>query len=459
MKKTFISILAVLLSTPVMFAHDQVDQLPKKDYRNWSIMLKGGATRNGYAHFGDNAITSTDDGVFTGMYGVEIERTITQLWGMSLDANIYNFNGAFNAATPFSSDYNMYVQGEAIETALLGSLNLSNLLAPKRSEGWRKFNVYFRAGAGLTFYKTNQNGVSDQFVKDLNLDNGIFRGGVDYVAGTDRDQDFDKDYEKTSIVVPAELQAEYNFAKPLAIGLVVGYRWHSSDHFGFPNVPQSVVDDKVVLSGTPTSGSNIDFFTAQLSLRWKIRSTGDNNHIRNFTPELTQDVAFAKAYNDKPVLDRLDGIDGRLDDLDGRLSDVEQALRDHDAIMAGLKEGTTDFADPDLLIIPIVEFDVDSYKIRDNASADLDVLAEALSTEPNDFTLMISGHTDSTASDAHNETLSQNRANAVKEYLANKGVKQEMVATGFGERKPIASNNDAEGRQRNRHVEIRFAGR
>jgi len=453
MKKTFLFILAALLSVPALFAHDQVDQLPKKEYRNWSFMIKGGITRNGYAHFPDNAITSNKDGVFTGMYGVEIERTITQLWGMSIDANIYNFNGAFtipSAANAGLDAYNLYVQGDAIETALLGSINLSNLLAPKRSEAWRKFNVYFRTGAGLTFYRSNRDSVMGDFWKTRGI-----------ATATDRDIDYPMNYKKTSIVVPAELQAEWNFCKPLALGLIVGYRWHSSDHFGFPNIPQIVDSNGGIVHQQPALDNNVDFFTAQLSLRWKIRSTGSNNHIRNFTPEMIQDATLVKAYNDAPILDRLDAIEGRLGDIDGRLADAEQALRNHDQIMATLRDRPEDlFQNPgDILIIPIVEFDTDSYKIRANASEDLDILAQALATQPTNFTIMVSGHTDSRASVAHNDLLSQNRANAVKAYLLDKGVRQPIIATGFGKRMPIAPNDTPENMQRNRRVEIRFAGR
>ncbi|MEZ5478056.1 MAG: OmpA family protein [Thiolinea sp.] len=63
------------------------------------------------------------------------------------------------------------------------------------------------------------------------------------------------------------------------------------------------------------------------------------------------------------------------------------------------------------------------------------------------------GHTDSDGSEAYNQTLSQQRADAVRTYLQNKGIPAELMTTrGFGESQPVASNNTAEGKARNRRI-------
>ncbi|KQZ13208.1 MULTISPECIES: OmpA family protein [unclassified Mesorhizobium] len=68
------------------------------------------------------------------------------------------------------------------------------------------------------------------------------------------------------------------------------------------------------------------------------------------------------------------------------------------------------------------------------------------------------GHTDSTGSDQHNFDLSQRRALAVANYLSAQGVDSRRFAvTGFGESRPVASNNTAEGRAQNRRVEIQLS--
>jgi outer membrane protein OmpA-like peptidoglycan-associated protein len=67
----------------------------------------------------------------------------------------------------------------------------------------------------------------------------------------------------------------------------------------------------------------------------------------------------------------------------------------------------------------------------------------------------VSGHTDSTGSDAYNQTLSENRAASVGQYLISQGIASMRIMTqGFGKTRTIASNDIPEGRQQNRRVEL-----
>ena len=100
-----------------------------------------------------------------------------------------------------------------------------------------------------------------------------------------------------------------------------------------------------------------------------------------------------------------------------------------------------------------VLFDVDKYDLRPEAQETLTQLAKLL-TEAGITAFEIDGHTDSNADDAYNQTLSENRANAVKEYLKAQGVTAEITTQGYGESRPVATNETAEGRQQNRRVEI-----
>ena len=69
------------------------------------------------------------------------------------------------------------------------------------------------------------------------------------------------------------------------------------------------------------------------------------------------------------------------------------------------------------------------------------------------------GHTDSVGADAYNQKLSIRRSEAVKAYLVSKGVEKNRVYTeGKGEKQPVADNKTAEGRAKNRRVEIEVVG-
>ncbi|MDH3860868.1 MAG: OmpA family protein, partial [Gammaproteobacteria bacterium] len=67
----------------------------------------------------------------------------------------------------------------------------------------------------------------------------------------------------------------------------------------------------------------------------------------------------------------------------------------------------------------------------------------------------VAGHTDSTGSDAYNQSLSERRAGSVSAYLQGRGViSQRLITVGMGESRPIADNSSEVGRQANRRVEI-----
>ena len=87
----------------------------------------------------------------------------------------------------------------------------------------------------------------------------------------------------------------------------------------------------------------------------------------------------------------------------------------------------------------------------------LDGFAQGLVANPQ-ARVRIVGHTDNTGSDAVNDPLSVNRASRTRDHLVARGVALARVdVSGMGERQPVASNDTAEGRARNRRVEIFMA--
>jgi hypothetical protein len=102
-----------------------------------------------------------------------------------------------------------------------------------------------------------------------------------------------------------------------------------------------------------------------------------------------------------------------------------------------------------------VLFDTDKATLKPSAQALLDRVVAFLQKNQQ-WQVEIQGHTDNTGPKAWNETLSQMRADSVKNYLVTRGVAADrLTAKGFGWSEPIASNDTAEGRQQNRRVDFR----
>jgi outer membrane protein OmpA-like peptidoglycan-associated protein len=104
-----------------------------------------------------------------------------------------------------------------------------------------------------------------------------------------------------------------------------------------------------------------------------------------------------------------------------------------------------------------VSFDTGRADIKSNFRPVLERFAATLQENPS-TTVTIIGHTDSTGNDSVNQPLSVDRAAHTRDYLASRGVSpNRIMIDGRGEREPIASNDDASGRARNRRVEIYVA--
>jgi outer membrane protein OmpA-like peptidoglycan-associated protein len=129
-----------------------------------------------------------------------------------------------------------------------------------------------------------------------------------------------------------------------------------------------------------------------------------------------------------------------LDKQAKELEQVAQTKRTKDGILVKLKN--------DLL------FDTGSAVLKENAVNDLVQLGDILAKYKEDR-IRIEGYTDNVGSNSTNETLSLNRAEAVKKVLVTRGVQEQQIITlGLGESKPVASNKSIQGRSENRRVEL-----
>lgn len=107
-----------------------------------------------------------------------------------------------------------------------------------------------------------------------------------------------------------------------------------------------------------------------------------------------------------------------------------------------------------LIILSEVLFELNSYKLNGEHFSSLDSLGLFLLAHPT-LEVIVSGHTDTTGTERDNVALSTRRAEVVAEYLVDKGAVFEQVSfEGFGSSQPIRGNETAEGRSKNRRVEI-----
>lgn len=288
--------------------------------------------------------------------------------------------------------------GKTIDPTLFGSVNLSNLMFPHR--GKATWNVYAKGGLGAGFYSND-------------TPNG-YGGG-----------------SGISPVFTAGIHPEVALGNAVALGLEWGVRYYSEE----------------VLGGRVSKDRFDDAMTLMATLRFNLGA----NHVRNMTmdeyypalPPVIQQVE--NPYDDSQLINRLDNLDRQGQDIQNRLSKLEEDVKALKDRPSGSVSASFDN----------IEFKFDSSELTEDSYPTLNQVATILKDNQTWGTLKIKGHTDSTGPEAYNQSLSERRAQSVKDYLVTQGVTSSMVSTeGYGENQPIATNNTAEGRQANRRVEF-----
>ncbi len=156
-----------------------------------------------------------------------------------------------------------------------------------------------------------------------------------------------------------------------------------------------------------------------------------------------------------PVRDT-DG-DGMLDDVDQCPAEAEtvNGHEDADGCPDAVPEAIKKFSG----VVRGIEFDTARATLRPSSTSILDEAAEAFKKYPG-LKVAIIGHTDSDGDHALNMSLSERRAASVKAYLVKRGVDANRLSTqGVGPDQPIASNDTAQGKQKNRRIEFKVAAR
>ncbi len=148
-----------------------------------------------------------------------------------------------------------------------------------------------------------------------------------------------------------------------------------------------------------------------------------------------------------------------------RLAEEKEAAEARKAeVLANLEQTLSKIADTRqtarglIVSLPDILFDFDKATLRPDATTKLAKLAGVLILVP-ELDLSIEGHTDSTGTDSYNDWLSEARAETVAGFLKAEGIDEQRLETeGYGEQRPVAGNDSAEGRQQNRRVEVVIEG-
>lgn len=403
MKKSFLALFAAMglaFSANAQDAATDAEQAAasaSESFNHWSVAVEGGI----------NYLRASDQKVGLAVGGF-VERTFNPRWGLGLE---YMFLKKDQDPDYGHKEMNALFH----DIDIFGSVNLSNIIAPYRSAGWQKLNWFATAGLGVTIYDYEiKNGKSDNDARML------FLGGS---------------------------KLEYNVSKWIAVFLGAQYRFHANEEFVGNNAGRSIFD---AIAGV------------------RVKFAGESN-IRN--------IAWADYIPQVELPDFSNVFDAQKKACDESIAKLEQKIDDQNAQIKKLQgdiKFTQDSLDrhiratrPKVAYKPTVEeakiietamsnleFESGKAIIKEGSFQYLNGLAELLVKHP-EWSVKLSGHTDNVGKAAKNLQLSKDRATSVRTYLVNKGVDAANIESeGFGSSKPIASNNTAAGRAKNRRVEV-----
>jgi len=410
---------------------DTTSRFSKKDFRTWSIGLNGGMLTH-YTPFnnrnnGDFGTPQENWG-----YGGYIKKQILPGFGIQADflaGKVRGFNavGSNNALT--ESSFSTRIDWSA---ALKANFTLANLSLNHKNG---VLSPYFTAGAGYMSSSASYRGTQGAVIASTPYnENWFIPIGAGLKIGLSNTVNLDFGYD-------------VNFMKTNNFD---GLATAANDRFSYAHAG-------IEISLGKKSSPQLANYSALAALREQTAAESDELRRALSTQEqnaLRDQQKYAEEMGDTDG----DGVANKFDKCPGTTSGTvvdgsgcplktPAAVVRERVIVTEADRKVVDEA------IRNLEFDLGKATIRSKSFATLDRVADLLVQK--NFSLKLAGHTDNTGSMALNLRLSKDRAEAVKAYLVSKGANASRIeATGYGPNQPIASNNTAEGRQKNRRVEF-----
>ncbi|MCL2041549.1 MAG: OmpA family protein [Bacteroidales bacterium] len=427
-KCVFTTLLAIFAFGTFAQKAEVINQNHKNDgLARWSLGIKGGADYYRVTPYTDINLEKDETRLDQRLNSISwngnffVEYNPNPIFGIGLNFGFSNYdrNGQ-------NGEENKYY-GQTMDGILYNSINISNLVSPQRTGGWKKVSFYVGTGIGGGAYSYKQTASLGFTEKDE-------WGG--------ENKNFDKYSDKKfSLILMANAGLDFSLAPWVSFMLESEYRYYNMNDLGG--------------RGDYSSSGN-DAFFANAGFRFKI----GKNHVRNMTyDDYYKPTIMFTPERDQEVYDRLAALESDNAAIKKDLNDVKSDITGIKNDVKDIKDALAKMEQKEVVqkvtaTAENIEFKTGSAVLTEESKVLLDEVANLLNSIAW-IKLDIAGHTDNVGNADKNKKLSQDRANAVKDYLVGKGLDEnKMSSVGYGPEKPIASNNTEAGRQRNRRVEF-----
>jgi len=445
MKKLSILLLGfILVAAPFAYSQDAVENQERERSRSTSTAQRADRTFTGQDYSSWSLYLDLGLNTFIGDMTIDMAPTFNNpLSHFSLGGGVeYTINPMFSIGLGYAfhriaaSDTRGSFESSVHNVFPYVGINLLNYPLFRRNNRW---DLWFTAGFGFASYAP-QLTYNEVFLRDLPSDPAA------------RNRIINPEFGRASTgVIPLGVELSYDITRQLAIALKAQYFLYGADNLeGAPTKLAEFGDPHNRKNYTLSGTSNDIIATFGLALRWNIASR-DRTHMRKVTWE---DVRMPRVPDISGVLARLDTLENRMDNL---RDDVEDFMRSPIIITEQRHGGETVLLNADGVSDPVfVFFAFDRHNLDHTALAEILKIATVLNENEN-LNVDIYGFTDIRGSVAHNQALSDRRANAVRNELVNVwGISPDRI-THEGKGKAVSPQpNSPRYFSINRRAEVRF---